>query len=85
MGSLNYIIGCLPVTLCTKSLTECPVYNELLKTNLLPIVERPDDFYHNHLRTFYSIPVYFPSSYGEVLVRQKSKDFSEMCKKCQER
>ena len=62
-------IDVTPVTLCTKSLNECHVHSALINAEFLPFVKESDDFYRNHLRTFYAISVCFSSVYDSNLMQ----------------
>lgn len=83
-GFKHYTIGCVGGNLCTKSLTECPVYMALVESKLLSAVDDPDKVYAEQLHSQHAVIVEFPSSYGSILMQQVSDGYATMCKQCSE-
>ena len=76
-GFKHYTIGTTPATMCTKSLTECPVYKALLEDKLLQGVENPDKVFAN-----YAVIVEFPSRYSSVMQELCDK-YCKICSNCE--
>jgi len=81
-GFKHYTIGTTPATMCTKSLTECPVYKALLEDKIFQDVENPDKVFAGQLQRNYAVIVEIPSRYSSVMQELCDK-YCKICSNCE--